>query len=152
MQDSQNGNRLPEELLKSLSAVTIMVQNVLSDIKEHSTSLAILKTKLEDLTENVGELAHVIRDGNGKGSMVTRVALAEKSLEDMEEQINDMKDDFHSSVRDMKHIIESAPKKSEEEERKQKRERSIARWQFWGTLLAAFTAVGFQIFGMIIHK
>lgn len=128
-------NRLPEELLKSLSAVTIMIQNVLSDIKEHSTSLAILRTKLEDLTNNVNELAHVVRDGNGKGSMMTRVALAEKALEDIEEQINDLKEQ-----------IERKPHVSEEDERKYKRDKSVARWQALGAMAAAFVAMALQLF------
>ena len=147
---SDNENNITPELLKSLSAVTLMVQNVLSDIKEHSTSLAIVKTKLEDLTDNVEILSHVIRDGNGKGAMTTRIALAEKSLEDMEEQINDLKDEIHTSLREIRKMVDLGPKKDEEEEKKQQREKSIAKWKFWGALLAAFAAMAFQLIQFLI--
>ena len=139
------------ELLKSLEAVTLMIQNVLDDTKEHATSLAILKAKLEDLAENVGTLSHIVREGNGKGSIVTRLALIEKSSEDIEEEINDLKESVSLSIRDLKQLIENAPKQTAEEEKRQDRDKSIAKWQFWGALLAAFTALGFQLFSML-HK
>src|SRR5271157_60330 len=99
-------DKIPPEILKSLETVTLLMENILADIKDHSTSLAIVKTKLEDLTENVEVLSHVVRDGNGQGSMVTRIALAEKSLEDMEEQINELKDEVNSSLRDMRVAVQ----------------------------------------------
>ena len=142
-------NNFPPELLKSLNAVMFLMQNVLSDIREHSTSLAIVKTKLENITENVDELARVVINGNGKGSMMTRVALAEKELENIEEQINEIKDDVHNSIKELKSSIESSPKKTEEEDSKQKRDKSIAKWQAIGAIFAAFVAVALQLFQLI---
>jgi archaellum component FlaC len=144
---------IPPELLKSLEAVTLMLDNVLSDTKEHATSLAILKTKLEDLGGNVETLSHILRDGNGQGSLITRMALAEKTSEDIEEQLNDLKEEVNTALRDLRLAIEAGPKVTEEELEKQKREKSIAKWQVIGSALAAFVALGLQLFSMIvIHK
>ncbi|MFA5023453.1 MAG: hypothetical protein WC523_00650 [Patescibacteria group bacterium] len=150
MTDTNNG--IPPELLKSLNTATMLMQNVLNDIKEHTTSLAIMKTKMEDLADNVDLLSHVVRDGNGKGSMMTRVALAERALEDAEEQINDLKDDMSSSILELKKIISTALLKKERDDiqdGKFKREQSVAKWKFWGAMLAALAAMSMQLFQLI---
>ena len=144
-----DNNNFPPDILKGLNVVTLLMQNVLSDIREHSTSLAIVRTKLEDLSGNVEVLSHIIRDGNGQGSMITRLALAEKALEDTEEQINELKDGITTSIKEIRQSVDSGPKKTEEENKKLQREKTIAKFQFWGALLAAFAALGFQLFGML---
>jgi methyl-accepting chemotaxis protein len=140
------------DLLKSLQSVTTLMNNLLSDIKEHAASLALVKAKLESLTENVEALSHVVRDGNGKGSMMTRLALAEKSLEDIEEEFHELKGEISASVRDIKRCVENEKnvvKKDELEEKKYKREKTIARFQIIGALLAGFLALGLQLMQII---
>src|SRR5271157_4277084 len=107
MPDSQNSNQEnTDSLLKSLQSVTALMQNLLSDIKENSASLAIVKTKVDSLKENVEVLSHVVRDGNGEGSMITRLALVEKSLEDIEEEFHEMKETNAATLREIKMHIE----------------------------------------------
>lgn len=152
MPDSQNPNDNMSDLLKSLQSVTTLMNNLLSDIKEHSTSLALVKAKVESLTENVETLSHVVRDGNGKGSIMTRLALAEKALEDIEEEFHELKEENVAALRDIKRCIEkekNAGKRTEEEEKKFKREKWMTTAKIVGAALAAFTALGLQIFQMI---
>jgi len=152
MPDSQSPNDNMSDLLKSLQSVTTLMNNLLSDIKEHATSLALVKAKLESLTENVDTLSHVVRDGNGKGSVMTRLALAEKSLEDIEEEFHELREENVASVKEIKRCIEkerNIGKRSEDEEKKFKREKYMATAKILGAFLAAFAALGLQIFQMI---
>ena len=153
MHDSQNYN--PENtavLVKSLQSATMLMQNLLSDIKDHSVALALVKAKLEALSENVELLSHVVRDGNGEGSIVTRLALIEKSLEDLEEEFHEVKDTSETAIRDIKKYVEKEKdggKQDEDELRKLKMEKRIASLKLWGALIAAFAAMAFQVFSMI---
>ena len=88
---TSKSNEVPE-LLKSIEALMTLMQGLLGDIKEHSTSLAIVKERLESLTGNVEALSHVVRDGNGQGSMVTRLALIEQSIENIEKGFDELKE------------------------------------------------------------
>ena len=153
MLDSQNDNSaVSSELLKSLQSVIILMQNLLGDIKDHATSLAMVKVKLESLTENVDILSHVVRDGNGKGSLMTRLALAEKSLEDIEEEFHDLRGEVSGSIRDIKRYIENEKqniKKTEVEEAKFERAKTMTKLKIFGALGAGILALALQVFQMI---
>jgi hypothetical protein len=150
MPDSQNDNSaIISELFKSLQSATALMQNLLSEIKDHAVSLAMVKVKLESLTENVETLSHVVRDGNGKGSMMTRLVLAEKELEDIEEEFHDMRSEMSTSMRDIKRSISEKNniiKKTEEEEAKFKREKTMTHLKIFGALGAGIIALALQIF------
>jgi hypothetical protein len=149
MPDSQNSNDNMSDLLKSLQSVTTLMNNLLGDIKEHATSLALVKAKLENLTENVEILSHVVRDGNGQGSVMTRLALVEKSLEDIEETFHELKEENASTLKELKRHIEkekTSITRSAEEEKKFKREKWMTTAKILGAAIAAFAALGLQIF------
>ena len=83
---------LTADLARSLESATTLMQDLLGDIKDNATSLVEVRIKLESLRELVGTLSKIVRDGNGKGSMITRLALVEKSLEDMEKYLDEIND------------------------------------------------------------
>ena len=85
---ASKNNDLSQELAKSLESATSLMNDLLGDIKDNATSLATLKVKLESLSDSVESLSHIVRDGNGKGSMVTRVALTEQSLGHIEDSFD----------------------------------------------------------------
>ena len=89
---SSDTNELAEDLAKSLNAVTILTQSLLGEIRDNATSLAVLKEKFDTLSENLEVLSKIIRMGNGSRSLLTRVALLEKSIEDIEEEITKVED------------------------------------------------------------
>lgn len=151
MSDLQQNDNIPAELLKSLQVTTALMQNLLDDIKEHSASLALIKVKIENLGDNVSSLSHIVRDGNGE-SMVTRLALAERELTDLREEFRELKNIATNTIKEAKRYAErdkTLDKKSVEEEKKYSREKSIAKWKFWGVLIAAFAALALQLFQII---
>jgi len=130
MPTSENNNKLAEELAKSLESATALMQDLLGDIKGNATSLALVKAKLESLSDNVETLSHIVRDGNGKGSMITRLALVEKSTEDIEENFDELKKELSSAVKELRACIEEEKKSDAEEEKslkEYKREKLLAK-------------------------
>ncbi len=123
-------NKIPDELLKSLESTTTLMKNLLDDIKDHSTSLAIVKEKLESLSSSVEILSRIVRDDNGKGSMITRLALIEKTTEDIEEHFDELKDEIKKDIGEIKNAIEKEKeeeKSDEEKIRVFKREKMLTR-------------------------
>lgn len=88
---SENPNELADELAKSLQVTTSMVQTLLTEIQTNATTMAVLQEKLDSLGQQVKSLSYIIRDGNGKGSLVTRFAVMEKDFQDLEEQVDEYK-------------------------------------------------------------
>ena len=113
-------SNIPEELLRSLDATTLLIQNLIGDIKEHSSALILIKAKLESLNENVEILSHIVRDGNGSGSVITRLALAEKTLGDLEDSLNDLNNKVDDECKCIKQTIDNN-KNFEMQERKLER-------------------------------
>ena len=111
-----SNNKLAEELAKSLSASTSLMKDLLGDIKDNATSLALVKAKLESLSSSVDVLSKIVRSDGGKGSVVTRLALAEKTVDDMKEYFNKFNDEVNSAIKDIKKSIEEERKEDEEKE------------------------------------
>jgi chromosome segregation ATPase len=116
-----------EELLNSLNTTISLVNTMMGDMRDQSTSLIVLKAKLESLTENVEVLSHIVRNDGGQGSVVTRLALLEKIVEDLEENIDCIKNDVHEEVKSIKEMIESdrAHETKEEELRKKYQQEKV---------------------------
>lgn len=93
-----NSYELAEDLAKSLEATTSLMQSLLGEIRDNATSLAVLKERLESLAGIVKNLSHIVRDGNGKRSLVTRFALMEKDLENLDENIVEYKKELDDAV------------------------------------------------------
>ena len=92
--ENQN-EELAKDLARSLQITSSLMQNLLSEIRQNSTSLVILKEKLENMRSNVDGLSDIIRNGNGKESLVTRLALVEQTIETLEENV----DEYHKEDR-----------------------------------------------------
>lgn len=93
-----NNHELAEDLAKSLEATTSLMQSLLGEIRDNATSLAVLKEKLESLAGTVKGLSTIVKDGNGKGSLVTRFALIERDIETLEEHLEEYKKDLDEEV------------------------------------------------------
>ena len=84
--------QLAEDLAKSLQSTTTLVQTLLTEIRNNAGTLGTLEAKLQALNESVSSLSAIVRDGNGKGSVITRLALTEKDLKDLEDTVKDLSD------------------------------------------------------------
>lgn len=138
-------NNIAEDLAKSLEAATTLMQDLLGDIKDNALSLADLKAKLESLTNNVETLSYIVRDGNGKGSMITRLALVEKSIEDMEDHYGEIKETLEKLSTKIEDMVKS---EKEIEERKQefRREKLIEKIKLIGLVAPGIIALAIVLF------
>jgi gas vesicle protein len=98
---------LAQDLASSLKATTELIYNLMDDIKENATSFAVLKEKMESLSDSVESLSHIVRDGNGKGSMITRLALYEQSLDNISEKLDDFVDETQETIKELKSEIKN---------------------------------------------
>lgn len=152
MPTSQN-NKLPEELAKSLESATSLMRDLLGDIKGNATSLAMLKVKLESLSNSVESLSHIVRDGDGKGSMVTRIALTEQSLEHIEESFDELKTEMTEAIKEVKKEIENEKLNEREESDKEaeyKREKLITKLKVLAVVAPGTIALAIAIIKIIM--
>jgi len=144
-------NKIPDELLRSLEATTVLMSTLLDDIKEHSTSLTLVKAKLESLSDNVETLSHIVRDGNGKGSMITRLALVEKATENIEDSLDDLKVELRKDLEELKDCMKEKEKdeKTEDERTKEyKREKMLARLKIIAVAAPGLVALALMLIKM----
>jgi hypothetical protein len=146
-------NELSQELVKSLESTVSLMNELLGDIKDNATSLATLKVKLESLSSSVETLSHIVRDGNGKGSMVTRMALVEQSISHIESAFDEFKLEVDSVIKDVRREIaeERQDEKYEETKEKEfKREKLIEKLKLAAVVAPGAIALAITIIKMIM--
>ena len=155
MDDSQRSNSSDVSgLIKSLQSITTLMGNLVVDLRDQATSLAVVKTKIEDISSKVDSLMHVVLEGNGSKSIVTRLALVEQSIKDVEDAAEDIKEANANAVSEVRRMVEqdkADDKRDIDDDKKSKRERSVARWQTLGAAIAGFSALALQIY-FALHK
>jgi CHASE3 domain sensor protein len=148
MPTSKN-DEVTKELAKSLDSATSLLNDLLGDIRNNATSLAVLKTKLESLSNSVESLSSIVRDGNGKGSMITRVALLEQSVNHIEETLDEFKEEACEAIKEIKKEIEQE-KNSTDKDSDFKRESLLARLKIIAVIAPGAIALGIMIVKMIM--
>jgi len=154
MPTSQN-NKLSQELSSSLKSATSLMNDLLGDIKDNATSLAMLKVKLESLSDSVESLSHIVRDGNGKGSMVTRIALTEQSLEHIEESFDEFKAEMSRVIREVKCEVEKerlSEKEVMDKEQEHKREKLMTKLKILAVIAPGAIALAIAVVKMIMGE
>ena len=71
------------EFLKELEVTAEQVKNLLEELDERKTDFIEIKTELRILVKDVQNLSGLVRDGDGRSGILTRIALIEKSIEDL---------------------------------------------------------------------
>ena len=89
---------LVEELLKSIQSTTSLIQGLMSEIKSNEKALTTLEVKLESLTESAKVLSKIVRDDNGNKSILTRVALLENDLADLNTNYKEFKTHIYKKM------------------------------------------------------
>lgn len=87
-----SGDRAIEEFINDLEATSDQVKKLLDTVRAGELDLTALKTELRILCENVKDLSSLIRGGDGGMPLITRIALLEEKLKDLEKDI-DKKDE-----------------------------------------------------------
>lgn len=152
MTASQNNN-LSKDLAKSLESATSLMHDLLYDIKDNATSLVMLKVKLESLSDNVESLSHIVRDSNGKGSMVIRMALIEQSLTHIEESFDELKNEISEVVKEIKLEIYNESQVEKEylnKEKEFKREKLLTKLKVFAVVAPGVIALTIVIIKMIM--
>lgn len=94
---SSAGERAIEEFIKDLEATSEQVQKLLETVRNSELDFAAIKTELRILCENVKDISSLLRDGDGKVSLVTRVVLLEQKIYNLERDI-DRKDSHNKTA------------------------------------------------------
>lgn len=140
---------LAEDLAKSLQVTTSLIQSLLQEIRDNATSLAVFKERLNSLSDKVNTISSIIKIDNGPGSLATKVAINEKEIKDVEDELKLILDDlsgikinFASDKQDIYKKIEETKQELkhsfgliEKTEAQQNRELSIQRLKTLGVML-----------------
>ena len=89
--------------IKDLENTAEQVQKLLEEIRDSKISVVSIKSEVKFLIETVKELSYIIRDGNGAKSILTRLALIEKTIEDIKNYIE--KDSYNGSAIEMRVLL-----------------------------------------------
>lgn len=100
-----DNDTLVEELLKSIQSTTSLIQGLMSEIKSNEKALTTLEVKLEGLTESAKILSKIVRDDNGSQSILTRVALLENDLADLNANYKEFKTHIYKKIENTQESI-----------------------------------------------
>lgn len=138
-------NELAEDLAKSLASTMALMHTLLSELQNNAAALAVLKEKFDALGDKVRMLSKLITDDNGSKSVITRLTMIEKELEDLEEDIGTNNQESKVQDRILHERITAAKCVSEEttkSEIKHGRAKSMGRLKFAGSVLPGLVALG----------
>jgi chromosome segregation ATPase len=76
-----------EEILRNFENTAEQVRRLLSDLNDSKIDLAAIKSEFTFIVENVKDLSSIIRDNGDGHSILTRIALIEQSIKEIEEYI-----------------------------------------------------------------
>ena len=113
-------------LAEGLDSTAKLTQALLSDLRDSETDFAAFKAELNILKENVKSLSQLIREGDGTSSLLTRVAIIEHRLDNLEELFREMEDQKKEEARitqvsiNRELDVETEKKKTDEKVRAEK--------------------------------
>jgi len=123
----------------------------MSELRDNSTALATLEAKLQALHENMQGIIKVVRDDNGNKSIVTRMALVEKELKDIDERYSNLKDEIEKKFVEVKVLLEKMSDDKEVEKEKADKEKEFGRDKIITVLkiIPGLLALGYAIIDML---
>lgn len=133
-----------EQFNQGLQATASLVQSLIGEVRDNSVALAAFSAELKNIRENVNHLTKILKDGNGQESVMTRLSLVEKAVEELDEDRIEDRDDFIKKMDDMADELSNLKKTLEEQRKENSQERVAIRgqkFQFWGTIIVAVLAL-----------
>ena len=79
---------LVEQVSEGLKDIKVIVNNLQIQHQSLAIDVGSTKTDIDNLHDTVGELNKIIREGNGRESVLTRLALIEKSQEEIKKVLD----------------------------------------------------------------
>ena len=68
---------LINQIASGLSTTTELIQSLSAELRDTSVELAIIKTDLSNVTQDVKALSIILREGNGTAPVLSRIAILE---------------------------------------------------------------------------
>jgi len=91
-------NESIESLGQNLELITDLAQSLISELKSFSSNHENLKSQFESVASDVEKLSSIIRDGNGKPSLLTTIALVEKDLINLKKELDRLEKNTDESL------------------------------------------------------
>ncbi len=86
---SKPDNQLIQQLAAGLQSTSALIQGLLREIRENSLGMASFEGELSGLQRTVTSLNRVLQEGDGKASILTRVALLESDCKQLSNVMGD---------------------------------------------------------------
>ena len=147
-----------EEFIKDLEQTAQQVRKLLDEINSSKVELASIKTQLSFILDNVKDLSHLVRDGNDGPSLLTKIAILEKAIEEIKKYIaKDMEEDKDIITRVAlleNKISEMQPKIDkiilEEYDETKKIEEKSNKWKLYAIVIGGIFAITSSIISLAI--
>lgn len=134
-------NESNEALGHNLELITDLTQSLILELKSFSVNHDNLKSQFEAVTDDVARLSSIIRDGNGKPSLITTIALLEKDLSNLKKEFEKLEKETEDSLDKLQ--VEFTRWKEEKD--KEAAEEARGKWQLKvaiaGGALGTLTAI-----------
>lgn len=118
-----------------------MMQGLTQEVRENSSAVAALSEQFRGLSASVDKLTSIVHAGNGH-SLVTKVAVIEEKLEDIDESVIDIVDRKISEF-DAKEETEAKVNVAV------KRESKYQKYQFYGAVVPAILALIASVLALV---
>ncbi len=126
----KSDNQLIQQLAAGLQSTSALIQGLLREIRENSLSMASFEGELSGLQRTVTSLNRVLQEGDGKASILTRVALLERNYKELAA-------DLQSALDDQKKEAQTAREESValiKQDKENKVKVRLGKWQFAGLI------------------
>lgn len=104
---SLSDSRLIEEFLRDLESTSEQVQKLLDTVRSSEVDFAGIKVEIKLLYDNVKELSLLIRGDGSDRSLVTKIALLEQAVKELQKTVSEK--DVRQSVSSLPQISPSNP-------------------------------------------
>lgn len=115
------------QVTKALQATSILLNSLIDDVRDNTKETSSLRAELKALGEIVRILSRMVRDGNGGHSIITRLAVAEDTIDK----------------------IQKAKEREDKSEEANARVNSSRRWDVISAILVALISLGISLFAAI---
>jgi len=94
-ESSQNSNILISQIASSLALTNELLQNLSTEIREHTVELATMKADLANVTDDVNNLSKILKEGNGTAPVLSRIAVLETTSDRLEDGLDNTSEIFN---------------------------------------------------------
>lgn len=140
--EPEESRALVQDLTRGLQATSAFIQSLSGEIRDNSVALAAFTSDLKNLRETVNLLSKILKDGNGKESLLTRTSILENDIEDLKTGVKDLV----VRVENWRSLQGDAAKETTHNAM----ERGNARLNFWGPMIASILALAGTVVTLII--